>query len=204
MTLITRRCLEGVAAVVLLVACGVRSHHPVPCEAIVPSGLMTIDLARLDRTEAVSAVDGAVTGMIRVDDPYRFRWSNGAITVTAYVEARRKEIYLPQTAGTTISDVVRCFGSPSHYVVRRDQGPEMSGYGYILFYPAQGLVVSHMKYGLFAPSAFGENSPVDEVSLVPRGDIDAVLEQQYAGDWLVRMKSDIRKWPTDFTTIGMP
>ena len=138
------------------------------------------------------------------NDPPWFKWSDGTITVTGYSDMRRTELFLRPESGATIGDVVRCFGSPSHYVVRRDQGQESSGYGYILFYPVQGLVVSHMKYGLFAPSSFGENSPVDDVSLVPRGDIDALLEQQYAGDWLVRMKSDIRKWPTDFTTIGMP
>lgn len=188
----------------LLVACGERTAPQIQCAEIAPSGLMTIDLARLDRAEVVGAVDSAMPDMIRVADPFRLSWSNGTITATAKFDALRKEIYVRPTSGTTIGDVVRCFGSPSHYVVRRDQGQESSGYGYILFYPAKGIVVSHMKYGLFAPSSFGNSSPVDEVSLVPRGDIDAVLEQQYAGDWLVRLRSDIRTWPTNFATIGMP
>ena len=175
----------------------------VPCNMILPTALSSVPF--LDARDASRARDWIRANWgadaLPVDSPGpSYSWRDNDHRYSAHFGPTDQRINVVYNDAPLISDIIRCFGSPTSYSII-ERPAEIMGKKIGLFYPERGAVFTYVAFGYKWPGGFDANSRMQELDLVRGGNMSEMTGRLIPDSYREAVLRNMKPWPSPFERI---
>jgi hypothetical protein len=136
-----------------------------------------------------------------------YGWGYGETDFILSLERNGGHVRVYSNQDPTIGDLLRCYGDPEYYVLKRGSPSHFFNWVFMtIYYPNHGLIFPDHDAGWRASLRYCTTSVLRHASIVPPGTPEEMLVDLLEGyddnpELLAEELADLKEWPDDFTEV---